>query len=101
MGIIDTTNVSWSTGKVSKRKEVIILCYYESKNVNYTRSDDFSVKRKMEIPLVQANSIFLPIAKIVDPKILCHDSSQVGLNYCVLGQILIKNIGLKKIYHDF
>jgi hypothetical protein len=46
MGIIDITSLSWSTRKVSKRKEVMILLYYESKHVNYTRSDDFSVDKK-------------------------------------------------------
>ncbi len=45
MGILDTTNVSWSTGKVSKSKEVLILRHYESKNVNYTRSDNFSIHK--------------------------------------------------------
>jgi hypothetical protein len=85
MGIIDTTNLSWSTRKVSKSKEVLILHYYESKNVNYTKSDDFSdEKKKMEIPLVQGNLIFLLIAKVVDPKILCHDSLKMGLYYCAL-----------------
>jgi hypothetical protein len=46
MGKIDTTNVSWSTGKVSKSKEILILRYFESKHVNYTRSDNFSVEKK-------------------------------------------------------
>jgi hypothetical protein len=48
MGIIDSTNVSWSTGKVPKCKEAPILRYYESKHVNYTRSDDFSDEKKWE-----------------------------------------------------
>jgi hypothetical protein len=48
MGILDTTNLSWSTGKVSKSKEVMILCYYGSKHIKYTRSDDFSNKKKQE-----------------------------------------------------
>ncbi len=46
MGIIDTTNESWSTGKVSKSREVQILRHYESKHVDYTRSDGFSVEKK-------------------------------------------------------
>jgi hypothetical protein len=45
MGIINTNNVSWSTEKVPKC-EVLILRYYESKHVNYCRSDDFSDEKK-------------------------------------------------------
>jgi hypothetical protein len=48
MGIIDTTNVSWSTKKLSKGNEGIILRYYEFKQVNYTRSDAFSDKKKLK-----------------------------------------------------
>jgi hypothetical protein len=48
MGIIDTTNVSWSTGNVPKCKEVLILLYYESKHANYSRSDYFSDEKKLE-----------------------------------------------------
>ncbi len=58
MGILDTTNVSWSTGKVSKSKEVMILCYYESKHINYTRSDDFSNKKKQESHLSREIAFF-------------------------------------------
>jgi hypothetical protein len=48
MGILDTTNVSWFTGKVPKSKEILILRYFESKNINYTRSDDFSNKKRQK-----------------------------------------------------
>ncbi len=46
MGIIDTTNLSWSTRKLLGRKEVMILCYYEPKHVNYTKSDNFFDRKK-------------------------------------------------------
>ncbi len=39
----------------------------------------------MGIPLVQENPIFLLIAKVVDPKILCRDGPKMGLYYCALG----------------
>ncbi len=48
MGIIDTTNMSWSTGKVPKCKEALILLYYESKHANYSRSDYFSDEKKLK-----------------------------------------------------
>jgi hypothetical protein len=85
IGIIDTTNVSWSTENVPKCKGALILLYYESKHANYSRSDYFSDEKKIGIPLVQKNPIFLLIAKVVNPKILCRDSPKVGLYYCTLG----------------
>ncbi len=48
MGIIDTTNLSWSTGKVPKCKEALIPLYYESKHANYSRSDYFPNEEKLE-----------------------------------------------------
>ncbi len=65
----------WSTKKYQKGKEVLIPRYYESKHVNNTWSDQMTLLTR--IPLIQENPIFLLIAKIVDPKILCHDSPKV------------------------
>jgi hypothetical protein len=48
MGILDTTNVSWSTGKVPKSTEVLILRYFESKHIKYARSDDFSKEKRQK-----------------------------------------------------
>jgi hypothetical protein len=81
MGIIDTTNLSWSTRKVSVSKEVIILCRYESKHVNNTRLDCIKYQKdpeNLKTSCGQENPIFLLIEKFLELNILCHDSPKVG-----------------------
>jgi hypothetical protein len=81
MGIIDTTIVSWSTRKVSVSKEVIILCRYESKYVNNTRSDCIKYQKNpvnLKTSCGQENPISLLIEKFLELNILCHNSPKVG-----------------------
>jgi hypothetical protein len=81
MGIIDTTMVSWSTGKVSKSKEVLILRYYESKHVKFTRPGCIKYQKipeKLKAPCGQENPIFLLIEKFLELNISCRDNPKVG-----------------------
>ncbi len=79
MGIVDTTNTSWSTQKVLKCKKIMFLYYYKYKHVKIIRTNSI-VSLKYEENPISGKSIISSWSTVVPDKIFYGSGSpRMGL----------------------